>query len=887
MLDEVLTLLRTTYTGSSQFSQTENQLKAFRENIPGYFQVLLRIISKESCLVVQKGAAIQLRFLLEETLCVQDKLCMSESICQVLLTQNLAKRIKSELSCSLKPILSEPSVLSHVFEVTKKVLKERSSFQSSFLLLHAIFEAASTEELQGAVICELLEAGKVCWAQGNLDLLEDWSCFLESITCKPRHFSEYSELFSSILSSSTTPRIQVNLLRTLNRLFASGTLSETVAAVVELYIEALILVFENKKEPWSSFMIIEVLHLLEQACRDTRFYQTFSQKANSLVVKVCMSCLEEDNSLFKEDPQEFVSKSLDIVETKDSKTLQTSASALLESLCEVVYGCLTQTVYFCCEVLDSVLSQSQAHYQVLSYWKESCILKSPQKNQIDTALLVLCCLSSKIANRADLLETIQKLLLKHKPSIDSISDGIIQSRFCLLVHCYCKYLENEAFGVWLDYTTMHMDSVVYEQAVCIQASETFIYLLEEDELMFRIEPFVDRILSNLVKFIANQHEKTFFAVLDNLVEVYTEYLSKHLWGLLNALVQKIHSLRLEKDTLIVTKCWSIINSLADSRVISYNVEEFEHTLVPLFSYLENPKFISFEENIVSVLSSLMKSTQVVSEVQWRILEYLPLIQSKQKGLLGGLFGLLNLYIKFGKEFIQNKLGLIVEMSRISLFAKLNDYYYEVSNSEGAVLFQVLLCNFPKQLNGFIEQILSQTVLRYNSGVQSSFLRVKLLGVVLTALAYETTSFEILSRTKVQEVTYLKFLLCEIAQNSFDFVYSYDKRLAVLGICRVLCAPSNETWSILGLLLEVVIQILTNASPPEKNLDLSQISLPQFDEFEYFKKQVNQNIPKEVVLGISQKSKEQLLEVLKTIRVPIDSLQNTLPRKIVKPKFKNN
>lgn len=235
----------------------------------------------------------------------------------------------------------------------------------------------------------------------------------------------------------------------------------------------------------------------------------------------------------------------------------------------------------------------------------------------------------------------------------------------------------------------------------------------------------------------------------------------------------------------------------------------------MLSYLNIPDKITFGDELISILICFIKKTKKISDIEWEIFNHLPVIQASQNNELHGLFKLVNQYIIHGKEHLQDsphKIQQILDMAGKGMFASHKGKVRESSNSEGALIYQLMLFDYGGFIDHHLEQIYSNTFLRYLQNVNHDFFKVRLLGIILAGITYNPQlSFAILVRnTTPQGISYLRFSLIQIINHSTLFAHSYDKRLAVIGICNLLNQPNlpTDVSELISQIFEALIIILS-------------------------------------------------------------------------------
>lgn len=297
-----------------------------------------------------------------------------------------------------------------------------------------------------------------------------------------------------------------------------------------------------------SDILIEAMKLFHKCCTETLFYGVFAQYHKSLIVDVCFNfirVLDKDRELFEEHPEEFVSSTQDVCERQESETIKTCAAQVLESLCESVDGALAFVTYFVYQVCDMILSGKSSdaimEYNVIKDHADSKFINLDEEIKLEASFMILSVLSFVISSRKDLTEVIESLLSTYIGRLFSVTSGIVQNRVCLFLYFYAENIfteKSEHFKSCMHFV-MNCVSPGHSRAVIIQASETFGNIMQDQEIMFRLEPFIDEIIDKAVQAIPNQTEKSFFEALVELVQNFSESIAEKIVPLIIGVVQKI------------------------------------------------------------------------------------------------------------------------------------------------------------------------------------------------------------------------------------------------------------------------------------------------------------------------------------------------------------
>jgi hypothetical protein len=573
---------------------------------------------------------------------------------------------------------------------------------------------------------------------------------------------------------------------------------------------------DTSNQPISNF-IIESLDLCIKSCGESRFFPIFAQYYRYLVVKVIPNGIhltQNDKEQALVSPNEFVDLGFDICERQESDTVKTNSAKLLETICDNIDGALTYLVHLILKLLEGSIGLYIEDTQEILYYKSL-----DQETVVDLCIIMLSTVSYSVSRRKDLLSLLNSLFTSHLETLVTANSSIIQSRMCLLFYFYAEHIHLDSdvqLMKWVWYLINSMSSNT-PPMVTIQACETFSSISQDEEIMLRLHPYLPNIFEKIIDCISTQKERSFFEALSEFLNWYNDINTDQVLNMISILVKKINDELNTGKEIIIQKCWNIIRNVSGNEFVpADHMLQLENILLPLIMMLNNPKKLSFEDEIIIVILGIIRKTNTISETQWQIFQILPYLQSKQENSLQSLLKLINLIVIHGKGHLQDspdKLSSLVSIALQALYSKKSGQIKESYNSEGALLLQLLLSSFTGFLDKYLEKILFDVVSRYiNPPIHNLFLKIRLLGVILVAFSYNfSLTVNILSKTVTSNnITYLRYVLIEIIQNYSGFKHPYDRRVAVLGLCQVFLQPSlvAEVSELGTHLFEAVILILS-------------------------------------------------------------------------------
>ncbi|OMJ89162.1 hypothetical protein SteCoe_8706 [Stentor coeruleus] len=687
-----------------------------------------------------------------------------------------------------------------------------------------------------------------------------------------------------------------------------------------------------------SELFVEFLFILTKLCTDNRLIQYFNDSYKNIILNICfplLKCTLSDIENFKENPEEFVSLSSDICEKQESETVKSTAASLLESICTKIDGSLKYVISTALEIIDFTVTQNtQGIYPNLSEYPDCIILKTSEELRIETSLLAICVVSYIVAKRKDLLNAVEKIFTTFSNTLYTNGTYIIKNRLCMLIHYFAEYVfleEDDIFKNLLLIVLNCSDPKINESSsVNIQASETLCHMLQEEDILTRIYTYIPEIIFKLIELIDYQNNKAFFEALQEIVTTNATIVLPYLDTLVPSLINKVIKFAQKKSKLsiIVVKCWNIIRALVECKSLTdEQALQLELKFVPLFEYIQNPKEIEFDDDIILFEVSVMRKCKVVTEVAWNIFKHLHLVQEKYDNTFVQLFQILNCYIYYGKNVLSGNIAFlhtISEMCGKCLFAIYKSKLNEATNAEGALIFQQLLYTFKGQLNEVLPSILAFAILKLSTPIKNTFFKARLLGIILSGFAYDCANTLAILKTSQTPTgqTYFEYVFQMIMENTKIFKHPYDKKVAISGLCSLFSNPSlSEMFvPVFQAMIEILGQTSKDHYPIKQNITIREDNslsalkdvfkdfnseemeanlalttflnpLEDFDEYDYFKnmvKSLQQNDLAIFIRSLNEIQLKRLQEILQSKKVQIgENPANTDIRRIVKPKKRYN
>jgi len=584
-------------------------------------------------------------------------------------------------------------------------------------------------------------------------------------------------------------------------------------------------------------VLTEVMSFLTKMCSQKQYYTLFAEIKKTLVVDVIFPLLrtiESEKDVILEDPLEFVHLSLDCCDKQLSGTFKTQAAQFMERLCESIDGTLTFVAVIAFNLLDYSISSNNASeieekFKLLLEYKDSVIVaRTPAVSRVETCLLVLSILSFSLPRRPDLMMLLETTLLGYAKFFYETPDALIRNRYCLLISYYIEniFLEQKMSGAYMLQIRYLIENVglpgIDNAIVALQACDGLRAIFEEEELIPRIAPFISDIVEKFANYVGSVTYNSFFEILQEMVRLYAKEIAEKedlILILVRSLQEKILLLvnaDKKKDSLLASNCWNTLKAICEQKEYLKYQNQIEKELLPLFKYMEKPKEINFDDEVIYIMNSFIGLSKTISPVQWILLKTFPAIFAKYSNTLSAIFKPINLFIIYGKDTIRNDstiIDLFIKMADLALFSATHVSANEANHSEGAVLMHLLLQNYIDVLTETqFQTIIASAYKRLKNNIKKPFLRARLFGVIMLGFLYryEATQ-QILKADNALSLmieSIINFLSC--------FISHYDRKVFIIGMSSILLQKELDPaiQNAISLIFSAIVSMLCI----EKNIE---------------------------------------------------------------------
>ncbi len=377
------------------------------------------------------------------------------------------------------------------------------------------------------------------------------------------------------------------------------------------------------------------------------------------------------------------------------------------------------------------------------------------------------------------------------------SSSLIRCRFALMLGYYADNLfvrSPDHFTQMIQFLIKGLSMEGEEKALSLQCADALKSIISDQDMVVRLEVFINKLFPYLTQMVAAMKLPSFFDILTSIIKSYATAIDTSVIRLLEALVARVEAetktLRAkgERLNLTINLCWNVIRTICDEdSFFPEYLDAIENALLPAFNYLVDPMHVSFDDDMIMTIMSLIRTRQDVSDNMAKIFPHLQKYYEKHKGVFGGLLQTLNYYMLYGKaRFTADKswIEIVLKMAHSSLFSTYPPI--ETNNTEGAILCQMILQTIGGgALDPYIPPFLLEVLKRLESGPSSDFLTRQLYNVFLCAVCNNGP----LTLSAVAAQGKLDLLIDNIIKDSRQYKLAYDRKVLVVGFANILVQDS--------------------------------------------------------------------------------------------------
>ena len=275
----------------------------------------------------------------------------------------------------------------------------------------------------------------------------------------------------------------------------------------------------------------------------------------------------------------------------------------------------------------------------------------------------------------------------------------------------------------------------------------------------------------------------------------------------------VNDTNLNDYNIIINKCFNIIRMLMNSKIfVVKNVEQIEESLAPLVEYMSEPNKIDFDEDIISVIYSLIVHNEKLTNLSMNLIVYLYKYCEKIKGLLLDTYELLNAYLAYGTDIILSNENLIKGIY-LTFEQGLVNTKYKNSPFYTCLLIQTWIINCPKIPEKIIQNLIiiilkdiNQIITEYKTTKTLGENDYNFLGYVTTILCglINYSNIIIASLTETNNAYSLKYWL-KLINDEDQAGFEYEIKIIIYTICIIIQKGiiKNDINNLLNISIELL------------------------------------------------------------------------------------
>ena len=348
--------------------------------------------------------------------------------------------------------------------------------------------------------------------------------------------------------------------------------------------------------------------------------------------------------------------------------------------------------------------------------------------------------------------------------------------------------------------------------------DTLCTVVSDTDLAPRLHPMLPEIVRILNQMTTEIKYPNYFDFLSDFCKYYASELSSHICNMMQTVIQRVFFEQKSyeqkanddrsKETFRINKCWNLIRLIIERPDYAVHLATFEEMLKPLFAFIQKPKEITFEDEIVLCLKQLITKNKKISPVSWECFKNFPALLEKNKGTFGVMFECINTYLLEGKEDMNTtnraEVTTLAKMASQALFWKGSGAL--AKNTEGAILLQLMFQTMRNTTacHEIFAELLGSVKQRMQEQPMSNMLKKHVLGIFLSTVIYNRQ----MAMQYFEHQNLTLPLLEELIKLYPKFRHQYERQLFVISISELL---QNETLpenlrGVLVKLIETLINI---------------------------------------------------------------------------------
>ncbi|TNV85352.1 hypothetical protein FGO68_gene13931 [Halteria grandinella] len=584
----------------------------------------------------------------------------------------------------------------------------------------------------------------------------------------------------------------------------------------------------------------------------------FRQFYYGVCLMLLLPNMHQECKLAYEDPSKFVDTQIDLITVQKKNDLRSLSAKFIVQMAQRIEGALA---FFVTYISQALLNKLSSYYDVenykegeeeckdISYFEDvgrDCYFYNLDDTLItETCLLTYCILSELTVRREDLILKLERVLLTHMHEFSQHKNLLIRMRFVQLIYTHIQYLfskkpahQGRMIASLFELLSYNENEIKVFGLVSIEAVNT---IHESKVIRKHIKENIVVFLQFMMKAIKTQNSPQFFEYLTKFIKSYDRHIQgKHIVPVTKLLVHRIDK-ELQfcqkkglKSNIFIEKCIQVIEEgiMSPKRpYLNTSYLSLEKTLEPLIFLLEkNIDDIAFEESLIQMLCSLIRSIKAVSVKLWLHMNGIisKILRKSRLEICRNTFILLNMVIQYGKDrFISDRESL--EKFVGAIVTSLNhdiEGNKVVAHSKACLLLQYLFISLhgSNALDHLIQPIIQIVLVRFNSLPSNLVIRRHLSLVIICALMYNLHGvIHAFSALKEDITGFLQQMSDVFIQKASLLGTLYEKKLFIMAFAKVFnqfLLPGHNCdmltahfKSRFNVLLQKMIEILNKIKDP--------------------------------------------------------------------------
>ena len=588
-----------------------------------------------------------------------------------------------------------------------------------------------------------------------------------------------------------------------------------------------------------SLVICYMFIFLKRILNNDNFINEYTTYFNSMYKNILLPLLlitdiEEEIALDNECTNGYIIDIEDIITNNKQKKIKSSLAGLIKIFYQKNKNCNEFMIKYTLGLLDYLINNNTINSKEQTLFSENDIiillLKAYSKDKIICALFLALNIFSDVDDYSNIEENDNLINQFYVLSFGNITNNLnyppLKHQFIIFIKNYClRFLleDNTALKTNVRYLYQFLFDLKYlliSNSAADALQSFFKYDLEENEEVKKILINVaENISLDLEKKIIDIQISSFFDILYDIITNFGQRESDffknifiNLCKRVSVEVERHHRLKfiVKKDTnkakkkateqtklndykVIINKCFNIIKLLINNkRFVGKNYEIIEESLKPLLEYMDEPKKIDFDEDIVYIIYLIIVQREKITGIGYNLLKNLYKYINKTGGLLLDTYQLINLYLAYGNEqILSNKKWLESLFLAFKSGIKSNDY--NKSGLYTSILIQTWIIHCKKIPNDYLislfDTILNNIIAIMENNKQNEYLndeRYDFLGYVTVLLSglinYSHIIIPSLKKTS-NENNLKKWLGIIVKEN--EIIFEYEIKIIIYSICIII------------------------------------------------------------------------------------------------------